>query len=107
DGAPGCAVEVLILAALQRPEERREPGKTKRQRERDEDDEDLHQLLSRLKAASAAASRVQLLAAFAVAPARRARSAFSMTRMDEPDIAAAAIKGVTTPLIAIGTARQL
>ena len=30
-----------------------------------------------------------------------------MTSSEEPDIAAAAIKGVTTPLIAIGTARRL
>ena len=38
---------------------------------------------------------------------RRARSAFSITSTEEPDIAAAAIRGVTTPLIAIGTARIL
>ncbi|MGY4485571.1 hypothetical protein ACVWWR_004762 [Bradyrhizobium sp. LM3.2] len=30
-----------------------------------------------------------------------------MTTIDEPLIAAAAIRGVTTPLIAIGTARTL
>ena len=37
-------------------------------------------------------------------PRRRARNALSVTRIEEPDIATAAISGVTEPAIAIGTA---
>jgi hypothetical protein len=40
-------------------------------------------------------------------PAFRARNAFSMTRIEEPDIAAATIKSVTILGIAIGTASKL
>ena len=37
----------------------------------------------------------------------RARNAFRVTRIEEPDMAMAAIRGVTKPAIAIGTARAL
>jgi len=39
--------------------------------------------------------------------ARRARSALSVTMIDEPDMAAAAISGVTSPDMASGTAIKL
>src|SRR5262245_58961977 len=106
DGAPGRAFEVVGLAALERPEKCRQAGETEGQCKRNEDDEDLHQAPSPLKAGLAAepASASPCLTS---APALRARSAFSITRMDEPDMAAAAISGVTMPLIAIGTASTL
>src|ERR1700750_963282 len=96
DGAPGCAVEIVILAALQRPEEGRETGQTERQRQRDEDDEDLNQAPSSRKAVSVA-RRDSVPVGLTSVPALRARSALSITRMEEPDIAAAAIRGVTMP----------
>ena len=37
----------------------------------------------------------------------RARRAFSVTSSEEPDMATAAISGVTSPAIAIGTATAL
>ena len=84
DGAPGRAVEIVILPAPERPEKCQQPDQTQSQRQRDEDYEDFHD-----------------------APRGRARSAFSMTNREEPDIAAAAISGVTRPAIAIGTASRL
>src|SRR5882724_5284625 len=96
DGAPGRTVEILILTALQRPQERQQSGEAKAERQRHEDDQHLHQALplvnagSDAKLASGCANRMPPCAL-------RARKAFSITRMDEPDIAAAAIS----------TARQL
>src|SRR4051794_22423374 len=87
DGAPGRAVEILVLTVLERPEKREETGETEPERERHENDEDFHQDLR--------------------TATERARSAFTMTRIDEPDIAAAAISGVTMPLMASGTASTL
>src|SRR6266700_5322618 len=85
--APGGAVEILILSALERPEERQEPSKSEPKREWHENDEDFHHDLR--------------------TATERARSAFTMTRIEEPDIAAAAIRGVTVPLMASGTASTL
>src|SRR4051812_40367270 len=87
DGAPGRAVEILVLTILERPEKREQTGETEPERQRHENDEDFHQDLR--------------------TATERARSAFTMTRIEEPDIAAAAISGVTIPLIATGTASTL
>ena len=87
DCAPRRTVEIVILAAPERPEEGDEPSKTEGQRQGNQDDQDFHDVIPR--------------------KVLRARSEFSMTRIDDPLIAAAAIRGVTTPLIAIGTARKL
>jgi len=87
DGPPGGAIEILILSILERPEKREEAGKAEAQCQRHENDEDFHQDLR--------------------TATERARSAFTMTRIEEPDIAAAAISGVTMPLIASGTASTL
>src|SRR3954469_11000112 len=87
DGTPGRAIEILVLSVLERPEKREETGETEPERERHENDEDFHQDLR--------------------TAAERARSAFTMTRIDEPDIAAAAISGVTIPAMASGTASAL
>ena len=87
DGAPGRALEIVILAALQRPEKSEQADQPEAERQRHQDHQHFHHDLP--------------------CATRRARSAFSMTRIEEPDIAAAAISGVTTPLIAIGTASKL
>ena len=87
DGAPGRAFKIVILTAFERPQEAKQADQTEAQRQRHQNDHHFHDDPP-----------------FAT---RRARSALSITRMEEPDIAAAAISGVTTPLIAIGTARIL
>lgn len=84
---PGCAVKIVILAAAERPEEGGKARTSKHQRQWHQEDQDLHHTISR--------------------EALRARSEFSMTRIEDPLMAAAAIKGVTTPLIATGTASTL
>ncbi|MHC2369395.1 hypothetical protein ACVIQT_004043 [Bradyrhizobium diazoefficiens] len=87
DRAPRRPVEIVVLAAPERPEEGDETGASEHQRQRNQDDQDFHHTISR--------------------EPLRARSEFSMTRIDDPLMAAAAIRGVTTPLIATGTARTL
>ena len=85
DGSPGRAVKVVILSALQRPEEAEQADKAQRKSKRHQDNQNFHQTTYHA----------------------RALSALSITMTDEPDIAAAAIRGVTSPAIAIGTARTL
>src|SRR5260370_7889779 len=87
NSAPCCAFEIVILPAFERPEKAQQPGEPEPERQRHKDDKDFHQDLPRA--------------------ARRARRAFSITSSDEPDMATAAISGVTNPTIAIGTARRL
>ena len=87
NGPPGGAVEIVVLAAAERPEEGSETGKSEHERQRHQEDQDLHHKISRVRL--------------------RARSEFSMTRIEDPLMAAAAISGVTTPLIAAGTASTL
>jgi len=94
------AVQVVVLAALQRPEEGGKADGAKQQRDRDEIDEDIH--------------AVALLSSVpGNGKARRGRSAtasrneLAVTRMEDDDIATAAISGVTIPAMASGTATQL
>src|SRR4051812_45615837 len=87
DGAPGCALEIVILSALERPQKCEQPDQSEPERQRHQNDEYFHHDLS--------------------GAARRARSAFSITSNEDPDIAAAAIRGVAKPATAIGTARTL
>ena len=87
DRAPRRTFEIVILPAFQGPEEPKQTDQPKPQRQRHENDEHLHHDLP--------------------CATRRARSAFSITSREEPDIAAAAIRGVTTPLMAMGTANRL
>jgi len=79
----GGAVEILELAIANRPEECRETRKAKAEGERDEQQDAVHR----------------------TAPLNR--SALATTNSDDPDIAAAAINGVTWPRIASGTAIAL
>src|SRR5262249_24574653 len=87
DGAPCSAVKIVILTGLERPQEGTEPEETERQRQRYEIDQHFH---------GAYSSRLCV-----------ARSAFNVTRMDDPDMASAAMRGLAKPRIAIGTAMTL
>ncbi len=87
DGTPGRAFEIVVLSAFERPEKPEQADKPEAKRQRHENDKYFHHDLP--------------------CATRRARSAFNMTNSEEPDIAAAAIRGVTTPLMAIGTASRL
>lgn len=86
DRPPGGAIEIIILAVLERPQKGRKAERAKRDRKRHQIEQDFHQ---------------------AVSLCRRARKALSITSSDEVDIAAAAISGVTRPAIASGTASAL
>ena len=83
--APGGAFEVVVLAGLERPQEGAEAEQAEPERDRHEIDQDFH----------------------GDASPRFARSALSVTRIDEPDMASAAISGLAKPSIAIGTAIAL
>jgi len=79
----------LHTGRFQRPQERQQSGEAKAERQRHEDDQHLHQA-SRSSTPDRRKARIRC--ANRMSPwALRARKAFSMTRMDEPDIAAAAI----------------
>src|SRR3978361_2393290 len=77
DGPPPCPFEVVVLAALERPQKSHQSGQAEHQRQRNQEYEDFHQLSSRTP--------------------RCARSAFSSTSMDQPDIPAAPTSGVARP----------
>ena len=77
------AIKIVELAAAQRPEKGPQSKQAKPQRNRDQDQDACH---------------------FA-APFNRKALATTMT--EEPDMASAAINGVTIPMIAIGTAMTL
>ena len=75
--------EIFELARTRRPEKGGETGQAERQGYRDQDDETGHRA------------------------APRNLRAFATTSKDEPDMASAAISGVTCPAIASGTASRL
>ncbi len=75
------AFQVVKLATPQAPDKGPETEQSKEQRNRDQGAEDRHDFLS--------------------------LSALSTTRMEEPDIASAAIRGVTNPASARGMAQAL
>lgn len=85
--ALGRAFEVVILAAAQRPEKSGEPEKPEDKGGGHEEDEDIHRLPFALP--------------------RFSRSEFSVTVIEELDIATAATSGVTKPATASGTATAL
>lgn len=86
DRPPGGAIEIVILAIPERPQKGRKAEPAKRDRKRHQIEQDFHQ---------------------AGSLCRRARKALSITSSDDPDIAAAAISGVTRPAMASGTASAL
>ena len=77
------AVEIFELARTRRPEKGGQTGQAQYQGDRDQDDETCHRA------------------------APRNLSALATTSKDEPDMASAAMSGVTCPAIASGTASRL
>ena len=97
------SLHVVILAAPQRSEEGCEPGEAEQQRHGHEVDQHGHgddtpdtHVCEEAAGTGAGSS-----------PRRRTRNALTVTKIEEPDIATAAINGVTEPAIAIGTAIAL
>ena len=102
ENADRGSLHVVILAAPQRPEKGCEPGEAEQQRHRHQVDQHGH---GRVPGADSCGQSTG--AGARSSPRRRTRNALSVTRIDEPDIATAAINGVTKPAIAIGTAIAL
>lgn len=92
-------LEIVELTVAQRPDKCTEPGKPKAKRDRQKKNDDVHD------AAASCSGCVVCRLTDCAAPLRR--TAFSVTSTDEPDIAAAAINGVTRPATASGTAIRL
>ncbi len=79
------AFEILILIAAQGPKKRPKTERAQNQGGRNQNEQGIHQAF----------------------PCRISRRALSVTRIDEPDMAMAAIRGVTRPAAARGTAQTL
>ena len=113
------AIEIVVLIAFERPQEGDQPGESKHKRERNEVEQDIHDTSSTAVGAigprvfasgstvgtDIAGAGVSLNCSPRIGS--RARNAFRVTRIEEPDMARAAIRGVTRPAIAIGTAKAL
>src|SRR5215475_963605 len=96
------AFEIVILAVLERPHERGEPGESEAQRNGHEEKEIDHgpdPMMAGLVGSCCAALRCGRLGA-----ASLRRSAFATTMTDDSDIAIAATSGVTWPSTATGIA---
>lgn len=82
----GCAIKIVVLAAAHRPQERRKSYQTHAESNRDQPGEMVHAASDIRRRAGRDVSR-------GIAPG--SRSALATTRMDEADMAIAAIRGVT------------
>lgn len=98
-GSDSGALKVVELTAAQRPDECPKPREPQAKSDRQKKDNDIH------GAATASFRSAALFLRIRTVPLRR--TALSVTSTDEPDIAAAAIKGVTKPATASGTATKL
>ena len=98
-------VEVVVLAAAERPQEGCEAQQAEPKRCRHQIDEDAHGVLHRAWMNLGVAEDIS--ASALTCRRSRPRIAFAVTISDEPDIASAAISGVTRPSTAIGTATAL
>lgn len=87
ESAIGRAFEILELPGFERPYETRKPQAAKKQSGRDQPEKRGHAVSSSLAVLS--------------------RIAFSVTRIDDVDIAMAATRGVTNPAMARGTKMRL
>lgn len=91
DGPPSRTVEVVILAALQRPEKGDKPQSAEKEGDRNEINQHVHARRAPPGMGVDAADMVS----FRSAPTSLfSRSAFTTTMMDEVDMATAAIRGV-------------
>src|SRR6185295_9627223 len=101
--ALGGPVEVVILPGPERPHERCEAREAETECNRYQVKVILHSAASRMAVAGIVSGAA--LAAIPSLPFRR--SALATTRIDDADIATAAISGVTRPMMATGTATML
>jgi hypothetical protein len=99
----GGAIKVFVLTCPHRPQECREACNAHSQGYRHQPDKVIHDASANLRLGLSAASGEAPLPA---APMVR-RSAFATTKIEEVDMATAAISGVTYPAIATGTTRTL
>ena len=90
-GAPACALQILKLPGIERPQEGCKPEQAEHQGCGDEPSERCHAWFSFIPMGWSASRFV------------RRRSAFPVTAIDEADMASAAMSGVTNPAIASGT----
>lgn len=97
--AKGGAIDVVILTAAQRPQKAGQRRKAEEQCQGNKKDQDIH-------LATAGFSATRFVSCFRRV-AGLTRKALSVTTSEEPDIARAAIRGVTIPNIASGTAEIL
>src|SRR3546814_18305259 len=101
------AVEVLVLAALERQKKSNKAHDAEAERNRDQIGEHGHWVASRA-AAPCRRTRVPFVAGRYLAPMPRlSRVALATTRIEEADIANAATSGVTKPRTAKGNATAL
>ena len=85
-GPPARALEIVELAGAHGPEAGEKSADAQPNGDRQENDQNIHDASPR---------------------APRARSAFSVTRIEDPDMASAATNGVAWPVMAMGTAMAL
>ena len=86
DGAPARAFKIIELPGAHGPEAGEKSTDAQPDGDRQENDQNVHDASPR---------------------APRARSAFNVTRIEDPDMASAATNGVAWPLMAMGTAMAL
>jgi hypothetical protein len=101
--AKRSALDVIVLTTLQRPQERRQSDQA-------ESKCHWHQIKKYVHAIFSFGAHVRANFSARLISARAgscARNALKVTKSDEPDMATAAISGVTKPAIAIGTATAL
>src|SRR5712672_2482406 len=103
ENAFGSPVKIVVLPGLKRPHERCESREAETESDRYQVKVIFHSAPSRM----AAAEMVSGAALTAIPSSPFKRSAFATTKIDDPDIARAAISGVTRPMTAIGTATTL
>ncbi len=96
EDAPARALDIVVLAGLQRPEEGEEPDEAEADRGGDEEEQNGHGA-TRLAGRIGGPGRVPAGRRAAIPPSVapiRSRSALSVTAMEEPDMASAATSGL-------------
>lgn len=101
----GGAVEVFVLATLQSPQEAPQAKRSKEEGHRYEVGKGRHEDWANLVMSERLSRRTFFAGELGMELCRR--SAFPITSSEEADIAIAAIRGVTWPRMAIGTAMAL
>lgn len=93
EGAPGGSLEILVLAAFERPEKGKQPQTAQKQGDRNEVDEHVHDA-SLVPAATTGGRRGSLASVDGLRLRRLSLRALTTTMIDEVDMATEAISGV-------------